>query len=134
MKKFLMAAVALICMTMTSVVFTSCDKNDDNTPVNKVYTLKVSLQMISEGELSQVALEYMNKEFNQVVTNKFTGFYDAKASVDEIVNTSLGAMKNIPLYANGCEYKVYFKLLDADNSEVYQKTIYVKNDEYKLEN
>ena len=128
-----MAAVALICMTMTSVVFTSCGSDDDNSPVNKVYTLKVSLNMISEGAISQAALEYMNKEFNQEVTNKFTGFYDAKASVDEIINNSLTAMKNIPLYGEGCEYKVYFKLFDANNSQVYQKTIYVKGDEYKLE-
>ena len=128
-----MAAVALICMTMTSVVFTSCGSDDDNSPVNKVYTLKVSLNMISEGDISQAALEYMNKEFNQEVTNKFTGFYDAKASVDEIINNSLTAMKNIPLYGEGCEYKVYFKLFDANNSQVYQKTIYVKGDEYKLE-
>ena len=133
MKKFLMAAVALICMTMTSVVFTSCGSDDDNSPVNKVYTLKVSLNMISEGNISQAALEYMNKEFNQEVTNKFTGFYDAKASVDEIINNSLTAMKNIPLYGEGCEYKVFFKLFDANNSQVYQKIIYVKGDEYKLE-
>ena len=128
-----MAAVALICMTMTSVVFTSCGSDDDNSPVNKVYTLKVSLNMISEGNISQAALEYMNKEFNQEATNKFTGFYDAKASVDEIINNSLTAMKNIPLYGEGCEYKVYFKLFDANNSQVYQKTIYVKGDEYRLE-
>ena len=134
MKKYLMAAVALICMTMTSVVFTSCGSDDDNSPVNKVYTLKVSLQMISEGNLSQAALEYLNSEFNNnEVTDKFTGFYDAKASVDEIINKSLSAMKNIPLYGEGCEYKVYFKLFDADNSQVYQKTIYVKDDGYKLE-
>ena len=135
MKKYLMAAVALICMTMTSVVFTSCSSDDDdNSPVNKVYTLKVSLQMISEGNISQAALEYLNSEFNnKEVTNKFTGFYDAKASVDEIINKSLSAMKNIPLYGDGCEYKVYFKLFDADNSQVYQKTIYVKDDGYKLE-
>ena len=135
MKKYLMAAVALICMTMTSVVFTSCGSDDDdNSPVNKVYTLKVSLQMISEGNLSQAALEYLNSEFNdKEVSNKFTGFYDAKASVDEIINISLSAMKNIPLYGDGCEYKVYFKLFDADNSQVYQKTIYVKDDGYKLE-
>ena len=134
MKKYLMAAVALICMTMTSVVFTSCGSDDDdNSPVNKEYTLKVSLQMISEGNISQVALEYMNSEFNQEVTNKFTGFYDAKAVVDEIVNKSISAMKNIPLYGDGCEYRVYFKLFDASNSQVYQKTIYVKDDGYKLE-
>jgi len=129
-----MAAVALICMTMTSVVLTSCSSDDDNSPVNKVYTLKVSLQMISEGDISKAALEYLNSEFNnKEVTDKFTGFYDAKASVDEIINKSLSAMKNIPLYGDGCEYKVYFKLFDADNSQVYQKTIYVKDDGYKLE-
>ena len=134
MKKYLMAAVALICMVMTSVVFTSCGSDDDdNSPVNKVYTLKVSLQMISEGNLSQAALEYLNSEFNQEVSDKFTSFYDAKASVDEIINKSLSAMKNIPLYGEGCEYKVYFKLFDASNSQVYQKTIYVKDDGYKLE-
>ena len=133
MKKYLMAAVALICMTMTSIVFTSCGSDDDNSPVNKVYTLKVSLNMISEGNLSQPALEYLNSEFNQEVSNKFTGFYDAKASVDNIINKSLSAMKDIPLYGDGCEYKVYFKLFDADNSQVYQKTIYVKDDGYRLE-
>ena len=130
----MMAAVALICMTMVSMVFTSCGSDDDTTPVNKVYTLKVSLQMISEGGLSQVALEYLNREFNQEVSNKFPGFYDAKASVDNIVDKSLEAMKNIPLYADGCEYKVYYKLFDADNSQVYQKTIYVKDDGYKVDN
>ena len=135
MKKFMMAAVALICMAMTSVVFTSCGSDkDDDSPVNKEYTLKVSLQMISEGELSRAALEYLNREFNQEVTNKFTGFIDARSSVDEIVNKSLSAMKNIPLYADGCEYKIYFKLFDADNSQVYQKIIYVKDDEYKVDN
>ena len=134
MKKILMAAVALICMAMTSVVFTSCGSDKDDSPVNKEYTLKVSLEMISKGELSRAALEYMNKEFNQEVTNKFTGFYDAKSAVDAIVNKSLTAMKNIPLYADGCEYKIYFKLYDADKSQVYQKTIYVKNDEYKVDN
>jgi hypothetical protein len=134
MKKSLMAAVALICMAMTSVVFTSCGSDKDDSPVNKEYTLKVSLEMISKGELSRAALEYMNKEFNQEVTNKFTGFYDAKSAVDAIVNKSLSAMKNIPLYADGCEYKIYYKLYDADKSQVYQKTIYVKDDEYKVDN
>ena len=39
MKKILMAAVALICMTMTSVVFTSCgdDKDDSKTVVYYKY-------------------------------------------------------------------------------------------------
>ena len=33
MKKILMAAVALICMTMTSVVFTSCGDNKEDTKI-----------------------------------------------------------------------------------------------------
>lgn len=120
---------------MTSVVFTSCGSDDDdNSPVNKVYTLKVSLNMISEGSISQDGLKYMDEEFNnKEVSNKFTGFYDAKASVDEIINTSLTAIKDFSLYGDGCEYKIYFKLFDADNSQVYQKTVYVKDDGYKLE-
>ena len=37
MKKFLMAAVALICMTMTSVVFTSCSEEKTEYKSEKVY-------------------------------------------------------------------------------------------------
>ena len=133
MKKYLMAAVALICMVVTNVVFTSCSNDYEESPVNKVYTLKVSLQMISEGNLSKDALDYLNREFKQEVTDKFVDFYDARSSVDVVVNKSLSAMKNIPLYADGCEYKVFYQLFDASQSQVYQKTIYVKDDGYKVE-
>ena len=37
MKKYLMAAVALICMTMTSVVFTSCSEEKTEYKSEKVY-------------------------------------------------------------------------------------------------
>ena len=40
MKKILMAAAALICMTMTSVVFTSCGDDDDDTSQLKVVYYK----------------------------------------------------------------------------------------------
>ena len=78
-----MAAVALICMTMTSMVFTSCGSDDDSVVVNKEYTLKTSLQIIAEGELTSTQLDYLNRNFKDKETkNKFTGFYDAKTATD----------------------------------------------------
>ena len=37
MKKYLMVAVALICMTMTSIVFTSCEKEETTIKRTTVY-------------------------------------------------------------------------------------------------
>ena len=130
-----MAAVALICMTMTSMVFTSCGSDDDSVVVNKEYTLKTSLQIIAEGELTSTQLDYLNRNFKDKETkNKFTGFYDAKTATDNGVNEALTGIATNKIYAKGCEYKVYFKLFDASNSQVYQKTIYVKDEGYKIDN
>ena len=130
-----MAAVALICMTMTSMVFTSCGSDDDSVVVNKEYTLKTSLQIIAEGELTSTQLDYLNRNFKDKETkNKFTGFYDAKTATDNGVNEALTGIATNKIYAKGCEYKVYFKLFDASNSQVYQKTIYVIEDNYKIDN
>lgn len=134
MKKIMMAAVALICMTMTSVVFTSCGSDDDNTVVNKDYTLKMSVQVIEQGELTSTQLDYLNRNFkDKEVKNKFISFFDARTATDNGVNEALTGIATNKIYAKGCEYKVYFKLFDASNSQVYQKTIYVKDDGYKLE-
>ena len=131
----MMAAVALICMTMTSMVFTSCGSDDDSVVVNKEYTLKTSLQIIAEGELTSTQLDYLNRNFKDKETkNKFTGFYDAKTATDNSVNEALTGIATNKIYAKGCEYKVYFKLFDASNSQVYQKTIYVIEDNYKIDN
>ena len=130
-----MAAVALICMIMTSMVFSSCGSDDDNTVVNKDYTLKMSVQVIEQGELTSTQLDYLNRNFKDKETkNKFTGFYDAKTATDNSVNEILTGIATNQVYAKGCEYKVYFKLFDASNSQVYQKTIYVKDEGYKIDN
>ena len=135
MKKIMMAAVALICMIMTSMVFTSCGSDDDNTVVNKDYTLKMSVQVIEQGELTSTQLDYLNRNFkDKEIKNKFTGFYDAKTATDNSVNEALTGIATNKIYAKGCEYKVYFKLFDASNSQVYQKTIYVIEDNYKIDN
>ena len=130
-----MAAVALICMIMTSMVFTSCGSDDDNTVVNKDYTLKMSVQVIEQGELTSTQLDYLNRNFKDKETkNKFTGFYDAKTATDNSVNEILTGIATNQVYAKGCEYKIYVKLFDASNSQVYQKTIYVKDEGYKIDN
>ena len=135
MKKIMMAAVALICMTMTSMVFTSCGSDDDSVVVNKEYTLKTSLQIIAEGELTSTQLDYLNRNFKDKETkNKFTGFYDAKTATDNSINEILTGIATNQVYAKGCEYKIYVKLFDASNSQVYQKTIYVKDEGYKIDN
>ena len=131
MKKYLMAAVALICLTMTCVTLASC--GDDDTTPTKEYTLVASLLVNDEGELPQSALTYMNKEFNQEVRNLFVSLYEAKSKVDEIVNTTLAAIKGIPLYATGCNYNIYYKMYDASHNVVYEKTIRVREDTYKVE-
>ena len=133
MKKILMAAVALICLTMTSVVFTSCGSDDDNTLKNNEYTLRVYFIPISEGELSQSALNYLEKEFNAEKSDLFAGYNDAKTKVDEIIDTTLSIIKNTPLYAPGCEYKIYFKMHDSSNAVVYEKTIHVVEDSFRME-
>ena len=130
-----MAAVALICMIMTSMVFSSCGSDDDNTVVNKDYTLKMSVQVIEQGELTSTQLDYLNRNFKDKETkNKFTGFYDAKTATDNSVNEILTGIATNQVYAKGCEYKIYVKLFDASNSQVYQKTIYVKDEGYKIDN
>jgi hypothetical protein len=52
MKKILMATVALICMTMTCAVFTSCgdDKNDTRTVVYYKYTGVETLTCLQTAE------------------------------------------------------------------------------------
>lgn len=134
MKKFMTVAVALICMTVMSVVFTSCSK-EETTVATRDYTLKTDFQLISQGELSASALASLKAEFaNQQLTNKFISLYDAKANVDAVVTLSMEAIEQRNLYATGCEYKVYYKLYDDNNYEVYSKTIYIKGDQFKIDN
>ena len=103
--------------------------------VIKDYTLKMSVQVIEQGELTSTQLDYLNRNFkDKEIKNKFTGFYDAKTATDNSVNEILTGIATNQVYAKGCEYKIYVKLFDASNSQVYQKTIYVKDEGYKIDN
>ena len=133
MKKYLMAAVALVCM-MTSIVLNSCTKEEDRDAPNKEYVLKISYELISQGDLTSEDLNYLENNFKDKETkNMFTNFFDAKTGTDNSIDVALSGIKTYHLYAEGCEYKVYFKLYDA-GSEVYKRTIYVKDESYRVEN
>ena len=135
MKKILMAAVALICMTMTCVLFTSCGDDDTTPPANKEYTLKVSLEIIKKGELSDASLQFLKNNFeNKQITSKFTGDYDAQVGTDNTIDRTLENIAQYKAYAKDCEYKIYYKLYNSNNVEVYKKTVYFVGDTYKVSN
>ena len=62
MKKYLMAAVALVCM-MTSIVLNSCTKEEDRDAPNKEYVLKISYELISQGDLTSEDLNYLENYY-----------------------------------------------------------------------
>lgn len=84
MKKILMAAVALICMTMTSVVFSSCgDDKDDNkkTVVYYKYADLESMQCVqSEEGLAQF------KEFAADLAAVLASIQSREVTDDDVIN------------------------------------------------
>ena len=84
MKKILMAAVALICMTMTSVVFSSCgDDKDDNkkTVVYYKYADLESMQCVqSEEGLAQF------KEFAADLAGVLSSIQSREVTDDDVIN------------------------------------------------
>ena len=84
MKKILMAAVALICMTMTSVVFSSCgDDKDDNkkTVVYYKYADIESIQCVqSEEGLAQF------QEFAADLAGVLSSIQSREVTDDDVIN------------------------------------------------
>ena len=84
MKKFLMAAVALICMTMTSVVFSSCgDDKDDNkkTVVYYKYADVEKMQCVQTEEgLAQA------KEFAAELAGVLSSIQSREVTDDDVIN------------------------------------------------
>lgn len=82
MKKILMAAVALICMTMTSVLFTSCgdDKSDTKTVIYYKYAdVENMLCVQSEEGLAQF------KAFDTALVGVLTAISSREVSDDDVV-------------------------------------------------
>ena len=63
MKKYLMAAVALICMTMTSFVFTSC-KDDEKT--------EIKLEQVQYKLIDNLQYIVGHEDFVKAFTNELT--------------------------------------------------------------
>ena len=83
MKKILMAAVALICMTMTCAVFTSCgdDKNDTRTVVYYKYTGVETLTCLQTAEGRAQA-----EEFATALANVLTTIQSREVSDQDVVD------------------------------------------------
>ena len=81
MKKYLMAAVALICMTMTSVVFTSCkDDEKTETKLEQVqYKLSDNLQYI-------VGHEDFVKAFTNELTSVIQSINNTIVNESDLIN------------------------------------------------
>ena len=81
MKKILMAAVALICMTMTSVVFTSCkDDEKTETKLEQVqYKLSDNLQYI-------VGHEDFVKAFTNELTSVIQSINNTIVNESDLIN------------------------------------------------
>ncbi len=84
MKKILMAAVALICMTMTSVVFSSCgdDKDDDKkTVVYYKYADVESMQCLQSEEGQAQA-----KAFATDLAGVLSSIQSREVTDDDVIN------------------------------------------------
>ena len=83
MKKILMAAVALICMTMTSVVFTSCgdDKDDSKTVVYYKYAdVEKVLCLQTEEGLAQF------KAFDTALVGVLNAISSREVTDDDVID------------------------------------------------
>ena len=89
MKKYLMAAVALICMTMTSVVFTSCkDDEKTETKLEQVqYKLSDNLQYIVGHEDFVKAFTNELSSVIQSINNTIVNESDLINRLQAIVDT-----------------------------------------------
>ncbi len=72
MKKLLMAAVALFCMTMTCVVLTACGSDDEDTAKTYNYTLNFEVKYFSwESTLEEDNSESALKEWKNSILNAY---------------------------------------------------------------
>ena len=84
MKKILMAAVALICMTMTSVVFTSCgDDKDDN---NKTVVYYRYADVESVGVVPTEEGRAQAKEFVAALTGILSSIQSREVTDNDVID------------------------------------------------
>ena len=128
MKKFLMAAVALICLTMTCVTLTSCGDDNDSKVADKEYTMTSGIDWTNEGSLSAaqvIAIDVLGKSIN--ATNVFADDADARRALDEVANRVASNIRGNGWIADGAVYTITLTLRNQNGNTVDTRKIVVSN-------
>jgi hypothetical protein len=128
MKKFLMAAVALICLTMTCVTLTSCGDDNDSKVADKEYTMTSGIDWTNEGSLSEaevIAIDVLGKSIN--ATNVFADDADARRALDEVANKVASDIRGNGWIADGAVYTITLTLRNQNGNTVDTRKIVVNN-------
>lgn len=128
MKKFLMAAVALFCLTMTCVTLTSCGDDNDSKVADKEYTMTSAIDWTNEGSLSEaevIAIDVMGKSIN--ATNVFVDDADARRALDEVANKVASNIRGNGWIADGAVYTITLTLRNQNGNTVDTRKIVVNN-------
>lgn len=128
MKKFLMAAVALFCLTMTCVTLTSCGDDNDSKVADKEYTMTSAIDWTNEGSLSEaevIAIDVMGKSIN--ATNVFVDDADARRALDEVANRVASDIRGNGWIADGAVYTITLTLRNQNGNTVDTRKIVVNN-------
>lgn len=128
MKKFLMAAVALFCLTMTCVTLTSCGDDNDSKVADKEYTMTSGIDWTNEGSLSEaevIAIDVMGKSIN--ATNVFVDDADARRALDEVANRVASNIRGNGWIADGAVYTITLTLRNQNGNTVDTRKIVVNN-------
>ena len=128
MKKNLMAAVALFCLTMTCVTLTSCGDDNDSKVADKEYTMTSGIDWTNEGSLSEaevIAIDVLGKSIN--ATNLFVDDADARRALDEVANKVASNIRGNGWIADGAVYTITLTLRNQNGNTVDTRKIVVNN-------
>lgn len=128
MKKFLMAAVALFCLTMTCVTLTSCGDDNDSKVADKEYTMTSGIDWTNEGSLSEaevIAIDVLGNSIN--ATNLFVDDADARRALDEVANRVASDIRGNGWIADGAVYTITLTLRNQNGNTVDTRKIVVNN-------
>ena len=128
MKKILMAAVALFCLTMTCVTLTSCGDDNDSKVADKEYTMTSGIDWTNEGPLSEAEVIAINLLGNSInATNVFADDADARRALDEVANKVASNIRGNGWIADGAVYTITLTLRNQNGNTVDTRKIVVNN-------